>query len=109
MRPIPVLFALAVLAVAQPVSGAGAADAENGRRLAGQWCSTCHIVDSRGTGTARDTAPSFVSVAADPARVDADHLAAWLMTGHRQMPNFNLTRDSVADLVAYIRSLGPAR
>lgn len=109
MRLIPVPFALAVLVLGQSLSAAQAADAENGRRLAGQWCSTCHVIDSRGTGTARDTAPSFASVAADPARVDPDHLAAWLMTGHKQMPNFNLTRDSVADLVAYIRSLGPAR
>jgi mono/diheme cytochrome c family protein len=96
----------ATLVMAQAAT-AIAADAEHGHQLAKQWCTSCHVIDKAGSGTMIDTAPSFPSIAADPQRSDEKRLTAWLSTSHPTMPNFSLARDTIADLVAYIRSLGP--
>jgi len=40
----------------------------------------------------------------EPAKI---YLPAWLSTSHPTMPDFSLARDEIADLVAYIRTLGP--
>lgn len=103
-RLLPYAAAIAALATtfSAPVR---AADAEHGHQLARQWCASCHLIDNSGTGTTIDMAPSFPSVAADPQKSDEKRLAAWLQTSHPQMPNFDLSRNNIADLVAYIRSL----
>ncbi len=86
---------------------AAAADAERGHQIAKSWCVSCHVIDKAGTGTRIDTAPSFPTIAADAGRSDARRLTAWLSTSHPTMPDFSLARDEIADLVAYIRTLGP--
>lgn len=86
---------------------AAAADAERGHQIAKSWCVSCHVIDKAGTGTRIDTAPSFPTIAADAGRSDERRLAAWLSTSHPTMPDFSLARDEIADLVAYIRTLGP--
>ena len=93
----------AALVVSVSPGAASAADREKGEALARQWCTGCHVIDARGAGT--DAAPSFPSIARDPAKGDPNRLTAWLSTSHPSMPNFNLTRDVIADLVAYIRTL----
>ncbi|MGE0658884.1 MAG: cytochrome c family protein [Reyranellaceae bacterium] len=84
-----------------------AADAQRGQQIARSWCTSCHVIDASGTGTKIDTAPSFPSIAADPGRSDERRLAAWLSTSHPTMPDFSMTRDEIADLVACIRTLAP--
>jgi mono/diheme cytochrome c family protein len=79
-----------------------AGDAGEGKRVAERWCSSCHIVDQ--SGRQRETAPSFAVLANNPAK-SAQFLKAWITNPHPPMPNFNLTRRTVDDLVAYIRSL----
>jgi len=97
-----------VIALSIAVTGvAYAGDAVRGRQLAGQWCTSCHLIGKDGPGTTIDTAPSFPTVAADARRADQERLTAWLSTSHPTMPNFNLARDDIADLVAYIRTLSP--
>lgn len=94
------LFAAAALPVA-------AADAARGHQIAKSWCVSCHVIDNAGTGTRIDTAPGFPTIAADAARSDERRLTVWLSTSHPTMPDFGMARDEVADLVAYIRTLGP--
>lgn len=84
-----------------------AADAERGHQIAKSWCTSCHVIDKAGTGTRIDTAPSFPTIAADSARADERRLTGWLSTSHPTMPDFGMARDEIADLVAYIRTLGP--
>ena len=98
------IFAACAAVVLLALPGLGmAADATKGEALARQWCTGCHVIDARGSGT--DAAPSFPAIARDPARGDANRLTAWLSTSHPNMPNFNLTREAIADLVAYIGTL----
>ncbi len=51
-----------------------------------------------------DPAPPFPLIANDPDKTPA-YLQHWLSTSHPQMPNFNLGRREIVDLIAYIRSL----
>ena len=92
--------ALAVVALSPGAEAAG--NAENGQALARQWCVSCHVVargDPRGVAT--DVAPAFPSLR---TRTE-DELRAFLVAPHPPMPNFNLPREQIEDLVAYIRSI----
>ena len=98
------LTAAMVLAAAPSVYAAG--DALEGERVAKRWCSGCHVVDRRGRGG--DGAPAFVDLANNPAKSE-HYLKNWITNPHPPMPNFNLSRRVVDDLVAYIRSLSQGK
>lgn len=102
LSAICVTAVLAVGASAAAQSG----DAERGAALAQAWCAECHIVDRAGTGTVRDAAPAFTTVAENPARTP-DFLRGWFQSDrlHMQMPNFSLGRRETEDLIAYFRVL----
>jgi mono/diheme cytochrome c family protein len=85
-----------------------AGDAVRGAALAESWCQTCHIIDKKGTGQSVDPAPAFPLIASDPKKTPG-YLQRWLSTSHPQMPNFNLGRREIVDLIAYIQTLKPAR
>ncbi|WP_029029559.1 c-type cytochrome [Salinarimonas rosea] len=98
------LPALASALVALAASGpASAQDAADGRAIAERWCASCHLV-SPDQETAMDGVASFREVAArGPLAVSA--LEAFLADPHPLMPDMALTREEIADLVAYIDSL----
>jgi cytochrome c2 len=87
------LFALPVCALA--------ADAERGEIIAKRWCAACHLVSSDQT-RANSDAPSFSSIA---RKKSTEKLTAFLTDPHPKMPDMNLTRGEIADIVAYIKSL----
>lgn len=84
-----------------------AADAANGKRLANQWCASCHVVSSNQARASADV-PPFTAIARKPG-FDTAHLALFLLHPHPKMPNLSLTRSEAADLAAYIKSLGAPR
>ena len=109
-------LAIAVLAVAllAPVSSHALDDVANGKRLALQWCSSCHLV-TPDQKQAKADVPPFMTIA-KRSEEELGLLPTFLADPHskitnfnlsQQMPNFNLSRQSIADLVAYIRSLKP--
>lgn len=83
-------------------AGHAAGDRNTGSLLARQWCSGCHIVDASGQGS--DAAPSFQRIARD-RNEDQAWLKAWLVSPHPSMPNMNLSREEIDDVVAYLSSL----
>ncbi|GGH25776.1 hypothetical protein GCM10007036_33110 [Alsobacter metallidurans] len=94
-----------VLILSLPIAGgspAFAADAANGGRIAKRWCAECHVV-APGQASAKTDAPSFASIAMRGAAVVP--LDKFLMNPHPKMPDMQLNRTEVADLVAYIGSL----
>lgn len=99
--PATGVLAAALLAGLTAPSAAQTGDAYRGAALAQAWCASCHVVDRQGTGRAADMAPPFPAVAGKPA----SELAAWMTREHTRMPNFNLSRREIDDLVAHIRSL----
>ena len=97
---------LVALALASPGPAAAQAlggDIAAGQKLAEEWCSSCHAVGPKETA-AKDNAPSFLAIATMPSTT-ALSIQAWLQTPHPQMPNWQLTRNQIADIDAYILSL----
>ena len=83
-------------------SGALAADADNGRRLAETRCVTCHIVSPSERRVVTD-APPFEAIARTFAS-NPDTLAFSMMNPHPRM-NVTLTRREAQDVAAYINTL----
>ena len=87
-------------------SSALAADrAAEGKVIAERWCAACHQISLEQT-TASVDVPSFMTIA--KLGTMTDDLAAlegFLSNPHPVMPDLNLTRQEIRDLVAYISSL----
>src|SRR5262249_5691458 len=102
----PGTFRAALIAVAlmefMAVGVTWAQDADNGHRIAERWCSSCHAVDKHAANPT--PAPAFADIAARHPN-DEKWLRAWLMTPHPSMPDLNLSRREIEDLVAYLRSV----
>ena len=90
--------ALAVLSFQPALAGAPMA----GEVLAQVWCSSCH--DISGDNTASDAAPTFYSVMNVENR-SAEFLSGWLINPHGAMPDPNLSRSEIDDIVAYMQTL----
>lgn len=95
------LSALACFAVLPSVAWA-AGDAANGHALVRIWCSSCHVVDAEGGG--KDVAPPLPEIARRQAP-DQLQARAFLAAPHPPMPNFDLAREQIDDIVAYLNSL----
>ena len=96
-------LALACIAALLLGLSAEARDAKNGQVIAERWCSQCHVVSSNQTTPASDIA-TFSEIAKRFAN-DESALAALLSDAHPPMPDMNLTREEIVDLIAFIGSL----
>jgi mono/diheme cytochrome c family protein len=101
------VFTATVLALAlaafTPLAAFAFSDARQGETIAKRWCAPCHLAAPDQQRASADVAP-FVTL----ARTRSDQqLAAFLTDPHPKMPNLHLSREEIADLVAYIRSLAP--
>jgi mono/diheme cytochrome c family protein len=83
-------------------SGALAADADNGKRLAEMRCVTCHIVSPTQRRDVTD-APPFEAIARKFAS-NREMLAFSIIDPHPRM-NVTLTRREAQDVAAYINTL----
>lgn len=81
-----------------------AGDAQRGSIIAKRWCASCHVVTSDQTSASAD-APSFSDIA--QRRTDRKKLGNFLMDPHPPMPDMQLSRREIEDIVSYIRSLDP--
>lgn len=91
-----------VLALALPALPAAAQESSVGGRLAVRWCMACHVIEPN-QSLATDNAPSFRAIAARPGTT-ASSLDRYLSTEHTLMPDFLLSSEERAALVAYILS-----
>ena len=79
-------------------------DTTEGRTLAMEWCSSCHLVEPGQAMATSDVAPSFPEMANNPAYTE-ERLRSWLWAPHPPMPDFDLSRYEIESLVNYITSL----
>lgn len=79
-------------------------DVGQGRELAGRICAECHPVKKGQESNKLSPAKAFQAIAQNPARTEMG-LRVFLLTPHRNMPNFILTNDEVDNVIAYILSL----
>jgi cytochrome c len=104
MRPLLILPATLLLGLF--ASQAWAGDPVAGHQLAVRWCSSCHAVDELHAG--QGGVPSFALIGAGSGR-DKAHARAWLMAPHPPMPDLNLTRVEIDNVLAYIDTLSPPK
>ena len=77
------------------------ADASRGQRLSERLCTSCHLVGSHQTSGAVASVPSFRALTDLPNR----RISNTLIVPHTPMPDIQLTRNEIADIVAYIDDL----
>jgi mono/diheme cytochrome c family protein len=97
---------IAVFGLALAASGSASAlvaDAAHGEKIARRWCAACHLVAPDQKEASADVAP-FAAAARHKTNAE---LADFLTDPHPKMPNMVLSREEIADLVAYMRSLAP--
>jgi mono/diheme cytochrome c family protein len=107
MRLFAIRCLLAVSAFAFLPAGpaASASDPDQGERIAQRWCATCHVVAENQKQASAD-APSFFDIAKRKTNGD---LMSFLIDPHPKMPDMSLSRQEIADITAYIRSLAPSK
>jgi mono/diheme cytochrome c family protein len=79
-----------------------AGDAGQGEIIVKRWCAACHLVSADQT-QANSDAPSFAAIA--HKKKSSKVLSAFLTDPHPKMPDMNLTRSEIANIVAYIGTL----
>jgi mono/diheme cytochrome c family protein len=104
------ILAIALAATAAANAQEAPGDLQAGQALAWHVCSPCHAVEPDPKAQRLlDIAPDFQAIADTPG-MTATALNAFLHTSHPKMPNFILSPEASADVIAYILSLrGQAR
>ena len=109
-RWLRMLVATGLFGMAQPVAGQLLGDPVAGARIAGAWCSNCHLVGLASPpgaeAPAQDAAPPFAALARRASTTRAG-LQAFLQSPHRRMPDYSLTGQQREDVIAYLLSLRP--
>jgi mono/diheme cytochrome c family protein len=95
------LLALSAFAFLSAHAAAAPADPDQGKTIAQRWCATCHVVAEKQKQASADV-PSFFDIA---KRKTNGELTSFLTDPHPKMPDMNLSRQEIADITAYIRSL----
>jgi len=95
-------IAAPLLAVILAAGAARAGDTAEGRRIADHWCSSCHVATNLSGGT--DAVPTLESIAKDRRR-SPEWVRQWLSDPHPPMPNLNLTRAEIEDVISYLETL----
>ncbi len=103
-KPMNSVWAILVVATASLLPELAAADdVEYGRRLAENWCASCHVV-SPGQRPTAGQVPSFSTIA-QSSDFNADRLAYLLLDPHPKMAKLALSRRAINDIADYILSL----
>lgn len=96
-----IIYALLTLVAVSPAFAA--ADIAQGKKIAKRWCASCHVVSPDQNQASVDV-PTFCDIA---QRKSGGELKTFLMDPHPKMPDMSLTRQEIADIVAYIELLKP--
>ena len=96
------LIAAAVAAAAGP---ARAGSAEHGRAIAATNCAACHSIDRTGASPFPKAPPFRTLGQSYPVEDLEESLAEGIVTGHRNMPQFQMSPGDVDDFIAYLRTI----
>ncbi|SDO14315.1 Cytochrome c [Filomicrobium insigne] len=83
-------------------------DMTRGKAIAERWCVSCHVIASDSNATVPAGVPTFRAIANRKGQT-ADNIRHVLMMPHVPMPDMQLTRGEMDDLIAYIDSLRDAK
>lgn len=77
------------------------ADASRGEQLSKRFCASCHLLEEGQTNGVTVGVPSFKAMTG----LANERLSTFLMVPHMPMPNMQLTRNEIADIIAFIEEL----
>jgi len=97
LKSLAVGLALGAALATSPAMAQG--DVKTGETVARTWCSPCHNTNGRG---ASDVVPSFGYLAAERSERE---LRAFLTNPHGAMPNIQLSRQQIEDVISYMETL----
>lgn|SRR5690606_3145351 len=97
------ILALCLMLVAGVVQGAG--DAEQGRKVAEQWCARCHVVGTAKPYGGIDSTPTFFLMSEKLDRYRPRVQTFKQRRPHKALDFDEVSRDDLEDLLAYIGSL----
>lgn len=103
---LPILAAVGVLLAGPADLRAQDVAAKRGAEIVARWCTDCHAT---GQGArASDVGPSFPEIAENRS---ADYIRGFLANPHVRglMPPFDMPRQHIEDVVAYLQSLKQGR
>jgi cytochrome c len=78
--------------------------ATRGRELAVRLCSSCHVVSGAATPAVPEGIATFRGIANSPGQ-SAERISNVLILPHLPMPDNQLTRDEIQDILAYLETL----
>ena len=81
-----------------------APSAEKGKELATRLCRGCHLVDDAADQADSRRYPTFRSIATKPGQT-SEGIAAVLIKPHPPMPDIQLTRMEIENIIAYLDAL----
>lgn len=104
-----VLLSVSPAAAATEDPVAATAAIARGHDFVAANCGRCHAVEREGDSPLAQ-APHFRDLAKRyPLEDLAEALSEGIVTGHKDMPQFQLDQGQVADVIAYLKSLNPHR
>lgn len=110
-RLIPRQLAVALVAVtasaliAPPAFADEAADIAAGQKIAETYCAACHAIGPDGDSP-RTEAPLFRELGQRfPIENLEESLAEGIMTGHPDMPQFEMTPEEIGVFLSYLKSI----
>ena len=107
---MPILFcAITMLAVSSYASNSDelikhVPNAEEGKRIAQKLCTGCHLTPDSKSTTAQDGIPTFSSIA-NRGDQTAQRIRNILIKPHVPMPDTQLTRNEIEDVISYLDEL----
>jgi mono/diheme cytochrome c family protein len=102
------LIAAPFVASAQPLPPVpGVPSAAKGKALAERWCASCHLVGPDQATASSDMPPPFAELAKGFPQREAEY-QAFLQAPHSPMIEISMSRENIADIMAYLHSLAPA-
>ena len=86
----------------------GVPSAANGKALADRWCKSCHLVEPGQETAPADMPPPFAALAKEIGTREAEY-RGFLQVPHTPMTEISLSRENIEDVIAYLRSMAPAK
>ncbi len=101
------ILALAFLGLTS--GAAGAVDAAHGKVLVELNCSRCHATGTDGESPHPEAPPFRTLSERYPIDAMEEAFAEGIVTGHPDMPEFAASPEQIADIIAYVESIQPAK
>lgn len=99
-------FVCALLVLAVPAQSAKAASpAERGRSFAKLHCARCHAIGPTGESQFKQAPPFRTLHLRYPVETLGEALAEGIVTGHPDMPQFELRPRQIYELLSYLKTL----